>query len=171
MASFNYIPDHLREEERPDWTLEKGRRRGALYTTLATAILAVMAAIVGYVMPLMTRTLVLNWAFGLVTAFALFAVMRKASNTIDSWCLLMVPAFALVPLVANHVGICVNLAQSADTAVAFARGSLRPMHLVACNYPALIGIGIASFLCKDGDYSLLDFVEALLINPLTGRRR
>lgn len=170
MPSFNYIPDHLREEELPDWTLAQGRRRGAMYTALASAVIAALAATIGFFLPLLTHGFVLNLASGLLTAFALFAVMQRAANSIDPWCLLMVPVFALVPLVASHVGLVANLAASADTSFATAWGSRGLMRMVVCNYPALIGIGVASFLCKDGDYTLLDFVNLLMINPLTGRR-
>lgn len=170
MASFNYIPDHLREEEPPNWTPEQGRRRGALYTALASAAMAALAATLGFVAPILTQHALLNCLWGFLITFAVFAVMHKAANTIDPWCTLMAILFALPPLAANHFGIVMNLASSNESTFAVAWASHGLIHMAVSNVPAMVGIGITTYLCKDGEFSLLDLLNLLMINPLTGRR-
>lgn len=170
MPSFNYIPDHLREEEPSDWTPEQGRRRGAFYTALASVAIATLAATLGFMTPFLTQHFLLNFAWGFLITFAIFAVMHKAANTIDPWCTLMAIIFVLPPLAANHIGMVLNLAVSSETTFAEAWASRGPAYMVVANFPALLGTAIAAALCRNGDFSLLDLADLLMTNPLTGRR-
>lgn len=170
MPSFNYIPDHLREDEPSDWSPAQGRRRGASYTALASVMIAGVAATLGYAAPFLTQRIILNFAWGFLITFTLFAVMHRAANIIDPWCTLMAILFAFPPLAANHIGFVMNLAASSETSFAQVWASRGLAYMALSNFPALIAVGIAAALCKNEDFSLLDLANLLMTNPLTGRR-
>lgn len=170
VASFNHIPAHLRDDQQSDWTPELGLRRGALFAALASLALASVMGATGYLLPFLTQGLVLNLASGFLIAFTLLSVTQKTAGMFDLRCTLIAICAVIPPLVANQFGIVLHVAASTEISFTNALATQDLAVMVFSNFPAYLGTGVAAWLCRNGDFSIFELADLLMINPLTGRR-
>lgn len=170
MRTLNDIPDYLREPEQAPLTFWQGLRRGAIFTLLVSCVIAIGMGGVGYLVPVLVCHLVLNFAWGFFITFTLFGVMHKSARMVDRWCAAVVVVCATLPLMASYVCTVMHLAAASEQSFATVWPANAAVGAVGSNLPALFGTIVAAALCKDGEFSLLDLADILMINPLTGRR-
>ncbi len=166
---MNDIPDHLRESDQPEWTLAGARVHGGICTAVAAVILATALGLVSFNAPVLTRHLILNFVCGFMCTHILFSVMHHTARMICPWCSIIVVACVVFVLSINHFAVLLHMARAPDAQLSV--WSLFGFaDMVFRNAPALVGTATATWLCWDGDFTVSDLLDLLMINPLTGRR-
>lgn len=170
MRTLNDIPEYLRGPEQAPLTFWQALRRGAIFTLLSSCVIAIGMGGIGYVLPLLVHHIVLNFAWGFFITCALFGIMHKSARMVDRWCTAVVVVCATLPLMASYACTVMHLAAASEQSFATVCPANAIVSAFGSNLLALVGTGVAAALCKDGDFSFLDLLELLMINPLTGRR-
>lgn len=169
MNTLNDIPDYLHEDRIDDWTPERGFVTGVLSTLLAGVAIALLVGMITYYAAPVTTHWFLNAAWGLLIAWILFAVMHKASKLVSIWCAIVVILCTFLVFVAKHVCLLASVAAGQEPAVsAWSLFSLSEM--LTWNYPAWLGVGLATAFCWDGESTVHDLADLLMANVFTGRR-
>ncbi len=169
MRTLNNIPDYLREPDQPEWTPAGARVHGAICTAVAAVILATALGLVSFNAPVLTRQLLLNFVCGFMCTYILFSVMHCTARIICPWCAIIVVACVVFVLSINHFAVLLHDAQAPGAQVSVWSSFGFP-DMVFRNAPALVGTATAAWLCRDGDFTISDLLDLLMINPLTGRR-
>ena len=169
MRTINDIPDYLREPEKKGWTPGQGLLRGTVYTLIVAALLGAILCTVTYYVPQLTCHWLLNIASGFLITWVLFVVMYRAAGMASNTGALVVILWACLILVAKYLALLMHLLNAAP-----GRGplwsSFDAAEMAAVSYPAWIGVLLAAFMCKDGDSTLHELADLVMINPLIGRR-
>ena len=169
MRTLNDIPDYLRGPEKKEWTPGQGLLRGTICTLIAAAVLGALLCTVTYYAPRLTFHWLLNIASGFLITWVLFVVMYRAAGMASNTGALVVILEACLILVGKYLALLMHLLNTAPgTGPLWSSFDVAEMAVVS--YPAWIGVLVAAFMCKDGDSTLHELADLVMINPLTGRR-
>ena len=164
MASFNDIPEHLREKDVPELSELDVLRRGCIATGIAAIVIGAMVCLMSYWVPMLLMPWMLAIAWPFLMTWILFSVMHSSTGVVSGSCNLVVVALAFLVVLAKHFVIVLAIEN-----VQFSPASLL-IEGILLNYFAWVGVGLAIYRCHDGNSSLLGLTDLLITNRLSGRR-
>lgn len=164
MASFNYIPEHLREKDVPEISELDVLRRGCIATGIAAAVIGTLVCLMSYWVPVLLMPWMLAIAWPFLMTWILFSVMHSSTGMVSGACTLVVVACAILIVLAKYFVLVLTIGT-----VPFSPVSTL-IEGILLNYFAWVGVGLATFKCHDGNSSLLGLTDLLMTNPFTGRR-
>lgn len=132
-------------------------------------IIAFVVGLLTYYVPTLTTQWLFNLVWGLLIAWILFAVMHKASKLISIWCTVVVILCTFLVFVAKHVALLMRMAVEYQPPVS--AWSLFSMpEMLTWNYPAWLGVALATAFCRHGESTIHDLADILMSNVFYGRR-
>ena len=168
MVSLNDIPEHLRGSRDDEPTPERELVIGAVATVVVAGLAGVGQGALAYYVPVLTYHWLLNLVWGFSITWILFSVMHGVSRQVSEWALAVVlPCTVLIAMLRIPVSLIPLAAESKCSVWALFNWD----QLVGLCLSYWIGAGVATVLCRNGEYTVADLAEWLMINPFTGRRQ
>ncbi len=170
MGSLNAIPDHLRGPDRDDrWTPGRGLAVGAAWTGSVALLLGIPGYLLERFLPLVSSHGLIGIATGFLVTCILFAVMHRSSGMVGGTCTAIVIGWMIVVSIVIDVLIALHMPVELMGTVSFLTMTHR-VGLLLGNWPIWAGMAGASVLCHNGNGTIHDVLDLMMVNPLSGRR-